>query len=274
MDNDILINTLLKKRNEIKDKIDNYEKYNQINIIRRKIIKSALAIDYAFPFILSFIILFNISKKTNNTPFIYDDIEEKEKLELIDTSSGYHEENKYYEDNINSKIEYSERWKKNEYGLFERKVTSYILYNIDINDKEKILSMSKEELEKCLIPLSENIYTKEYLEEKNKMFLEDIVILTRVKETHNTKKAKESKEENTIFTLIYLALFILLEKNIKIIDKIIFRDKIKNKLKEIEYNYREINKEELKILKEILKIREDNLEMIKREECHHEKYIK
>ena len=164
--------------------------------------------------------------------------------------------------------------KKNEYGLFERKVTSYILYNIDINDKEKILSMSKEELEKCLIPLSENIYTKEYLEEKDKMFLEDIVILTRVKETHNTKKAKESKEENTIFTLIYLALFILLEKNIKKIDKIIFRDKIKNKLKEIEYNYREINKEELKILKEILKIREDNLEMIKREECHHEKYIK
>lgn len=274
MDNDILINILLKKRNEIKDKIDNYEKYNQINIIRRKIITSSLAIDYAFPFILSFIILFNISKKTNSTPFIYDDIEEKEKIELIDTSNGYHEENKYYEDNINPKIEYSESWKKNEYGLFERKVTSYIIHNIDINDKEEILSMSKEDLEKKLIPLSENIYTKECLDEKDKLFLEDAIILTRVEETQNTKKTKESKEENTIFTLIYLALFILLEKSIKKIDKIIFREKIKNKLKEIEYNYREINKEELKILKEILKIREDNLEMIKREECHHEKHIK
>ena len=276
MDNDFLINILLKQRDEIKDKIYNYKKYNQINKVRRKIVKTGIAIDYTLPLILSFIILLNVSKKTNNNPFIIDDIEKTEKLELIDTSNGYHEEKKYYEESIYPKIEYSERWKVNEYGLFERKVISYIIYNIDINDKESILSMSKEEIDNNLIPLSENIYTKASLDEKDKMFLEDSIILTRVKETNNKKTVKETKEENALYTLIYISLFLIIEKCIKNVKRIIIRDKIKSKLKEIEYNYREIDEEELKTLKEILKIREENAEMIKtkRKEYNHEKYIR
>lgn len=276
MNSDILINILLKQRDEIKNKIDNYKKYNQINKVRRKIVKTGIAIDYAFPLILSFIILLNISKKTNNNPFIIDDIEETENLELIDTSNGYHEENKYYEESIYPKIEYSESWKVNEYGLFERKVTSYIIYNIDINDKENILSMNKEEIENNLIPLSENIYTKTSLDEKDKIFLEDSIILTRVKETDNKKIIKETKEENALYTLIYISLFLIIEKCIKNIKRIIIRDKIKNKLEETHYKYREIDEEELKTLKDILKIREENIKMIKtkKKEYNHEKHVR
>lgn len=273
MNNDILINTLTKQRDEIKDKIENYKRYNQINKIKRTIVKTGIAIDYAIPFILSLIIILNISKKTNKTPFIIDDKEEREKLELIDTSSGYHKENMHYEENINSKIEYSEKWKKNEYGLYERKVTSYIIYDIDINDKEKILSMDKEELENHLIPLSENIYTKEKLSEEDLIYSSDNVILTRIIETKNTKKVKETKEENIITTAIYMILFFILEKGIKGINKIIIRDKIKNKLNEIEYDYSEIDEEKLKELKDILEIREENLNLIGRKEDKHE-YIR
>ena len=113
MNNNLLIETLLKQRNEIQDKIDNYQRYNEINNIKRKIVKAGIAINYALPFILSSIILISISKKTNNTPFIIDEIEEKEKIELIDSSNGYHDENIYYNEDNNSKIEYLEKWKKN-----------------------------------------------------------------------------------------------------------------------------------------------------------------
>lgn len=269
MDNN-LIDTLVKQRDEIQDKIDNYQKYNEINYIRRKIVKTGLVINYALPFILSAIILFSISKKTNNTPFIIDNVEEKEKIELIDSSNGYHEENICYGENNNSKIEYSEKWKKNEYGLYERKVTSYIMYDIDINDRKTIFSMSKEELENNLIKLSEEIFTKPYLEEKDKSFMEDCVIITRIVETENIKKEKESKGKNIIFTLLYIAMFFIIGNSIKLISRVLIRDKITNKLKEIDYKYIEIDEKQLEKLKEILKIREENINLlnIEKEDYH------
>lgn len=274
MNNNLLIETLLKQRNEIQDKIDNYQRYNEINNIKRKIVKAGIAINYALPFILSSIILISISKKTNNTPFIIDEIEEKEKIELIDSSNGYHDENIYYNEDNNSKIEYLEKWKKNEYGLYEKKITTYMIYNVDINDRKKIFSMSKEELASHLIKISESIITKPYLEEKD-FFLEDCILLTRVNETGNTKKVKETKEANFLFTLLYIAIFFIIEKNIKLVDRIILRNKITNKLGEMEYNYREIDEKQLQELKEILKIREENINIINMgKEEYHGKHIR
>lgn len=262
MNNDFLIETLTKQRDEIKDKIDNYQKYNQINKLRRMIIKTGIAIDYAFPFILSLIIMFNLSKKVNNKPFIIDEIEEKEKIEIIDASSGYHCESEYYGEDTTSRLEYSEGWKFNEYGLFERKVTSYILYNININDKEKILSMSKEELDSHLIKLSEDIYTKAVLSKKDELYLTDNVIFTQIK-VINTKTIKETKENNALSTIIFIIFLFLLKKSITKVDRIIFRDVIINKLRELEYSYREIDKDELNKLKDILEIRNENLDILK-----------
>lgn len=262
MNNEIILKKLVNRRNKLKKLIENYEYYNKINKVKRNIIDVGLVANYIFPYILSLIIIFNLSKNMSKTPFIYDEIEEKGTLEIIDTSNGYHEEKITFQKEEVPKIEYYTKWKINEYGLFERKKTTYIVNDIFLNKKAEILSLTEEELNSTLIPLNHEIQTKEKIEEDDNFFLEDTIVVTTLKNTSKTKKVTETKNENLLSTIVYIIISLMIGKGINHINKIIFREKIKDSLIEKKYNYREIDEKQIEEIIEIFQINEENIELI------------
>ncbi|MBR3199065.1 MAG: hypothetical protein IKG27_03525 [Bacilli bacterium] len=259
---DELLEKLENDVTEIEDKINNPEKHNIKNAIIRKFLKTGIAIDYALPYILSAIILFSGFKNIHQTPFYTDDIITRQYLELVDTSNGKHMEE--YVDAIDeiSYIEYSTAWQENEYGLYERISTTYMLNDLNIG-LETILNMSPEELDQCF-----SIYNAEIVVEDNPNALDptyndEIVIVTRVFPTNRYTDRKETIISNSFFTIFYLIMTFLLGRGIQEVKKIVFHDYLKNNLERLEVSYQEIDEEKIKKLNEILELKKENLELVK-----------
>ena len=148
-----LFNKLSKDVERLQNRIEHVKLYNIRNYVVKALIKSGIVVDYSLPFILTTIIIANLQISKGNAPFHIDEVAEKAKIETIDTSSGMHVERISYDFRYTDEVlEHSTGWIINENGLYERTSTSYRLNNqIDLSDTEKVLSMSKEEIENILV---------------------------------------------------------------------------------------------------------------------------
>lgn len=254
-----LIENLRNEKFELEEKLHNEDYYNRRNTFFRKLINIPLVLDKITPYLISGAIVFSGFKYLNETPFIIDTTDEKIMLELVDTSSGIHREAEIYNGIDKLSIEYSEGWKYNDYGLYERRKTTYIM-NKDLNlSKEEILSMTKDDLERLFIKSYEEIVTRENLTEKDMFYNDNMVIYTSTIDlgTYNIKS--EPFEENIIETFFYLIITFLLGKNIEKVKAIIFHDKFRNKLEVLKGNYSMVDEN---IILEQLRIKEDNLSLL------------
>ena len=261
--------SLVKKlKNDVKkleNQIEHRKLYNMKSYIMKALIKSGIAIDYALPFIIMAIITANDMDEKGNLPFRIDEFIEKARIETIDTSNGTHIEHISYDyDYDEEMIEHSTGWIKNDKNLYERTVTSYRLSNeIDLSDTERILSMTKEEIEKILVVTNVKTIYKNTLTPEDEMYDDDaLIIINHTESEDDMITRQETTGENVLNSILYIVISLLEGITLGKLGKIFFKTYFRDILREYEPSFRPINKEELEALKRMLEVKKENLSMI------------
>lgn len=265
IDNNELMKKLTKDANRLQNKIEHRKLYNIRNAVVRSLIKSGIAVDYALPFIIVAMIIANAQTSKGNAPFRVDEIVEKAGIETIDTSSGIHLEHLSYDfDYDDELIEYSTGWIVNEQGLYERTVTSYRLNDdIDLENKEKILEMTKDDIDNALVITDIKTVKKNALNPEDQIYNSDaIIVIDHSESEEETITRLETKSENFWHSLWYIVLVLSYGNNVRLLEKIFVKTYMRDKLREYEPSFRKINKEELDTMKKILKMKQENLSML------------
>lgn len=265
IDNNELMKKLTKDANRLQKKIEHRKLYNIRNAVVRSLIKSGIAVDYALPFIIVAMIIANAQTSKGNAPFRVDEIVEKAGIETIDTSSGIHLEHLSYDfDYDDELIEYSTGWIVNEQGLYERTVTSYRLNDdIDLENKEKILEMTKDDIDNALVITDIKTVKKNALNPEDQIYNSDaIIVIDHSESEEETITRLETKSENFWHSLWYIVLVLSYGNNVRLLEKIFVKTYMRDKLREYEPSFRKINKEELDTMKKILKMKQENLSML------------
>ena len=265
IDNNKKKKKLIKDANRLQNKIEHRKLYNIRNTVVRSLIKSGIAVDYALPFIIVAMILANAQTSKGNAPFRVDEIVEKAGIETIDTSSGIHLEHLSYDfDYDDELIEYSTGWIVNEQGLYERTVTSYRLNDdIDLENKEKILEMTKDDIDNALVITDIKTVKKNTLNPEDQIYNSDaIIVIDHSESEEETITRLETKSENFWHSLWYVVLVLSYGNNVRLLEKIFVKTYMRDKLREYEPYFRKINKEELDTMKKILKMKQENLSML------------
>lgn len=260
-----LVNKLSIDVKKLENKIEYRKMYNIRNFVVRSLLKSGIAIDYALPFILATIIIAHSFAAKGNSPFHIDEIIKKASIETIDTSSGIHSEHVSYDFSYsNESIEYSTGWITNDKGLYERTVTSYrISDEIDLSETNKILSMSKEEIENILVITNIQTISKNKLTPEDMIYDSDALIVVNHTESENeTMTRQETIGENVMNSILFIILALCWGNNIRVIEKLFIKTYIRDKLREYESFFQQINREELETMKKILESEKQNLKML------------
>lgn len=263
-----LIQKLTKDVNRLQNKIEHRKLYNIRNNVVRLLLKSGVAIDYAFPFIIAAIIIGESQASKGNAPFHIDLISEKASIETIDTSNGMHLERTSYDFNYNDElIEYSTGWIVNEKGLYERTVTSYRLNDeIDLEDTKKVMSMTKEEIDQLLVITNVRTIKKNVLNPDDSIYSsEAIVVINHSESEIETFTRLETFGENVFSSVLYIILVLCWGNSVRNIEKIYVKTYIRDILVGYEHFFRKITEEELENMKKILKVKQENLAMLNSE---------
>lgn len=258
-----LLNKLSNDIKKMENEIEHKKRYNLRNSIVRALIKSGIAIDYALPFILATIMVSTGFKE--NAPFHIDEIREKAAIETIDTSNGIHLEHISYASSYNEEaIEHSTGWMINNQGLYERTVTSYRLdSSIDLNDTDKILSMSKEEIENLLVITNIQTIRKNTLTPEDMIYDSNcLIVINHTISDDVTVVREETIVENIVNSIGFIFLSLCWGYNIRLIGKIFVKTYLRDKLREYEPLYIQINNETIETMKNVLEIKKQNLAMI------------
>lgn len=228
IDNNELMKKLTKDANRLQNKIEHRKLYNIRNAVVRSLIKSGIAVDYALPFIIVAMIIANAQTSKGNAPFRVDEIVEKAGIETIDTSSGIHLEHLSYDfDYDDELIEYSTGWIVNEQGLYERTVTSYRLNDdIDLENKEKILEMTKDDIDNALVITDIKTVKKNALNPEDQIYNSDaIIVIDHSESEEETITRLETKSENFWHSLWYIVLVLSYGNNVRLLEKIFVKDR-------------------------------------------------
>lgn len=266
--NNELVEKLTNDVNRLQNKIEHRNLYNVRNFVIKALLKSGIAIDYALPFILAAIIIANSQASKGDAPFRIDEITEKAGIETIDTSSGIHLEHISYDFSYDDElIEHSTGWIINDKGLYERTVTSYRLNDeINLEDTEKIMSMTKEEVDQALVITNVRTIKKNTLTPEDSIYNSAaIIVINHSKSEEETFTRLETTSENVWHSIWYIVLALCWGNNFRNIEKLFVRTYIRDRLREYEPLFRQINKEELETMRKILKVKQENLAMINSE---------
>lgn len=253
----------------LENKINNIEFVNKKNKILKALVKIGIKLESARPYITAAILTFYLNPSMiNNPPFFLNDLKIKEQIETIDTSSGFYEEKRSFDKEYKEeKLQYSTGWIKNKNGLYERTIISYkLIDDIDLNNKEEILSMSKDQLQQLLQITNVETIKKSHLDEDDELFMEESIIIINHTTSNNTKIVKETNEENYRNSIVFLLLVAIIGLGLHGIKNIFTKNKIKDKLEDIEESLKPINEEELKLLKKLLLLKKENLSLLEGQE--------
>lgn len=262
-----LLKNLEKDINNLENRINHRILYNFRNAIITFFIKSGIIVDKSLPFILSSIILFYGGKTKGKTPFICDKIKENATLITTVTSTNNNLDSKieYQSYPYNKSIEYSTKWEINDNGFYERTITQYELNSfVNTLTIDEILGMTKDEIEKMFYILDIKTIQKKQLDEEDQIYKENLVIVNIYDtDTNHYRYRNEAFKENAISTLMYLILSLLLGFSLKKVDKIIFKDYFIDRFNLLLINYKIIKKKEIDELREIIKLKKENLLLLK-----------
>ena len=260
-----LIEKLTKDVEQLEKQITNREKYNAYNKIKRALIKSGIAVDFALPFILATVIISQALIIKNGSIFKKSSVTKKANVETIDMSDGTHIERFSYDFSYDRELlKYSTGWIINDKGLYQRTITSYkISKEIDLTDTDKIFSMNKEELDKILEITNIKTIQKSYLTNDDSLYNEDTLIVIN----HGTIEIPSdtmsyNTEENAFALLQFVFLSLFTGIGASGIKKILGKTYISDKLKTYEVLYRPIEADELLEIKAALEIKKQNLVLL------------
>ena len=245
-------------RNNIKHNqniINNPKIYSVKSIIIKLLIKSGIILDYAYPYILSALILLNSSyfKSSNLNKF---ESKTKTRVEEIYDNHNNYVINTNIDEFLSNKdlIIYTTPWEL----IDNRYVGTKIILTININylnekNIPKILQMNYDQL-----LLHFNVYSKETIYKDNSNEEENTITIIY----HSTIDNKKDIIKNKLNILLYLTLNILGGLGLSKVNKIIIKSKTKDKLNELDNEPVIYGKDEINRLNDIIQNEKDNLEFI------------
>ena len=264
-DRQALINQLTRKEQELENRIEYRNLYNFRNTIANGVIKGLKGFDYALPFLMSALIIGSTPPIKKNPPFQQDMITRQASIETTDTSNGIHTYHLSYK-NVFSKneLKYSTGWTINDKGRYERMEVKYNFNSLDnLNDAEKILSMTKEELDNTFSKTLPKHIEKDILSPEDYLYQTDGIIMTYSTTRKDlTTLNLETKEEDFLnsFCVIYawgtLGILLYLAK------KKVCKNSIHNELTKWEPDLKPISKNERNEMRKRLELEKQNLELI------------
>lgn len=261
-DRNKLVNILTNDIKQLENKIEHRKFYSVRNFVVKSLIRSGIAIDYALPYILATILVFQYQASRGNIPFRFDDIKVRIGIETIDTSTGIHLEHISEAFDYDYVIlEHFTGWSINDDGLYERVVTSYRMnFEIDLSDIKNVLFMSKDEIDNIFEVFDVQTINKTNLNYEDSVYNEEaIILISQVYSNDNIITRKESLGENVFNSLAFLLGVFLLGSCFKNIAKCFIKIDIRDRLKVYESLFNEINLQELE---KILEIKKQNLALI------------
>lgn len=262
-DEEKLLKSLTKEVKDMENMIKKAKLYKLKKQFKKNLIKSGIVLNHVIPYALASFISYGSVSAIGYNPFSYEKVKENAKIETFETSTGLNRKtsSKDIEYGSNS-FEHTTAWKLNDNGLYERTITVYeIDDSIDLSDTDKVLSMTKEEVEAKLNIIDIKTIQKNVLNEEDKIYDEDMLIITRSTEDEDDfKMCNETFFENILDVGFWLALTIVFGATINVINKKLF--KLDEKLKAIDESI-VIEKVDVSTISEVLKVKKHNLEMIK-----------
>ena len=260
-----LIKKLRKDIKSLQLKTEHTRLYNIRNFAARALIKSGIAIDYALPFILAATVMGNIYALEGDAPFVIDEVTDNALVQTIDTSEGLHIRQTSYDIDYDTRmIEHTTGWIVNDKGLYETTITSYRLNsNIDLSDKEKVLSMTKEEIEEALIITNVKTIQKGSLTEEDSIYYSDAIVITDYFESEEEYFLRpETGKENFGNSFGYILVSLLLGGAFAGVSHIFVKSYIRDELGRNLAKVRPITKEELETLKKMIALKQQNLSLL------------
>lgn len=269
-----IFNKLNRNVHSLEKQIKHLEMYNIRNLAIRLVLKNGMVLRHTLPFVTSFLILANSPGFKDNLPFHKDEIMATYDLETIDTSNGIHLKhlsNDYkYEEEV---IEYSTGWKLDNMGLYERTVTSYRVSDVlDLNNPEKILSMSKEEIEQSLVTTNIRTIRKNALTPEDDIYNSAALIVVNHKTSEDKMLRSETSKENLVYSAVYMSLVLGLGIGLKKVKKILVKEDMKDKYERLAASFKIIEKDDIEDAKKILDLRKKNLQLLAEEPRENEGY--
>ena len=233
-------------------------KYHQLysikSLIIKLLLKSGILLDYAYPYILSILIMLNVGFYKNHKPFDYDPAK-KITTENIYDSNNNTEIN--FDNNIiydNDYLIYRTPWELVD-GKYISKETTFVLNQNEQNKSilPSLLKMDYDEIKSLFeIKSIKTIY-------KNNSNSDDALVTVIV---HDETLSPKSVKIIDAYSTLYVILVFLEGLGISKFNKIIFKNCIRNKLSELDKGPIIYSKKEINMLKEIIENDRKNLEYI------------
>lgn len=266
MSSNKIVREFTKDVNDLQFKIEHRKLYNTRTFLIRFLIKSGMALNRSFPFILSSALVLNSNSYKENKVFQRDVVSKPGYIQSIDMSNGSHEENACANNGRNM-VEYSTGWSINNQGLYERTVVSFnVNKKINLKNLDDILKMTEEELKELLTVSNVKTITQRELSEEDKMYDEDTVIVTQYVKSKDVEVLRQetSKEnfEHSMACICSTCLFAVWFIKIK---KFLIKTVIEDKLEDSLTMHRYIYEIELEDLENILETKKDNLSLLQNE---------
>lgn len=260
LDNDELIKRLNDDIELLENKIEHKRFYNIRNAVIRTLIKSGIAIDYAFPFIIAATIFGSMSTARGNAPFIKDEIATDVNELTIVTSNGIYIEQLSDDLDYNKQsLEYSTSWVLDEKGLYKRLVTSYNLnVDLDLDDENEIIKMTKEDIDNNFEIADIRTVTQEKLSPADAIYNSAAIIIT----DNKTVPRLETNSENVANTSWFIFMVLASGNLIRNLENTFAKQRVRDRLRECELSFRKIDKKELETMKKVLLLNKENLSML------------
>lgn len=235
----------------LQKKLDHPISYNLKMWIVQLLIKSGIALDFAFPYIVSACILLYtpVGKLNIGLPAIA----------TVQTSSGDVDKSIVPIQNAQKRFEYSTAWKKNDVGLFERTITYYEPNFKDISTIEDILKKKKEELNQLFSVVNEVTIAKKVLTEEDLPYKEDVVTITTV--SSFAESVRFQRLDQLLENLFFVLFVGVVGNQIRTIRKRIIPSPYAS-LKQLECKYELVTEENALRLSQVLLQKQENLALL------------
>ncbi|MDD6244416.1 MAG: hypothetical protein PUB03_01995 [bacterium] len=266
-DKDKLINKLNNDVIRLQRKLECQKLYNARNLVVSSLLKGVQVVDLALPFVVSVAMLVNAPNFKENPPFHRDEITVDTDIETIDTSSGIHLEHIGTGFNYKTEmIKYSTGWTVDDKNHYERTETIYKLDDkLNLNNLEEVLAMSKEELEQMLKITSNKTIEKDVLTPDDSIYNKDALIVVNHSTTKDQTVRLEKPEEDFKNSITYLFLVFAFGSGLWKVENLFVEKYGKDKLEALErfeVSFANVKKTDLEKMKEVLKLRQENLSML------------
>ena len=266
MDKDDIYKTLYDNAEDLRKKVSLYDNYskNHDKIMRKK--KIIYCLEYILPFVVSSYISSSILSKSDRNIFLLDEVKYYENIEYTYDSNGNEYVKRSSDTNFFDDLYYTTGWIIDDFGNYAREEIHFDVSLLNQYSPTDLLKLDLGDLQQLFSVVDYKKYIRSSLSEDDYKYEDDmIVIIKSDREYIEEFNRIQTPFENLLDILIAFLINLILGLGIS---KIFVRHRLTDKINAYLDEIRKINIDECR---ELLEIREENLELfkdIKEEENH------